>query len=286
MANTKTAAAKTPAAKKSAESKQELVTKNDQLPAIDGIDMSQYAGGGMENTDRDSFAIPFLAVAQKMSPQVDKDNDLYNPDLEVGDLFLTTTGQIFKDEDGVNVVFCSFRRAFLRWAPRDQGGGFKGELAVSDVVAGKSTGEFKEVEGKLFADNGDLIRDTRIHYVMVQTGEDTYTPAVISLASTQIKKSKMLMTQLDTYKAKTADGRVYTPPSFAHVFHAETIAEQNDQGSWRGWKLTRSGAVTDPELFKLCVAFSESVRENKVSVDHNADAVSAGGASSDDNGRF
>ena len=115
----KTAPGKSVATEKSAS--KELAKPNDQLPAIDGIDLSQYAGGGMENTDRDSFAVPFLAIAQKMSPQVDKDNDLYNPDLEVGDLFLTSTGQIFKDEDGVDIVFCGFRRAFRHCASRCRG---------------------------------------------------------------------------------------------------------------------------------------------------------------------
>jgi hypothetical protein len=278
----KTAPGKTVAVKE--KSKGTDVVKNDQLPALEGIDMSQYAGGGMENTDSDSFAVPFLAIAQKMSPQVDKDNDLYDQDLEVGDLFLTSTGQIFKDEDGVDIVFCGFRRAFLRWAPRDEGGGFKGELAVDEVVAGKATGEFKDVEGKLFADNGDLIRDTRIHYVMVINGDGVATPAVLSMSSTQIKKSKMLMTQLDTYKAKDSGGGIYTPPSFAHIFHAETIAEQNDQGSWRGWKLTRKGPVTDAELFKLSAQFSKSVRNNSVRVDHGAETD--GSTASTDNGSF
>jgi hypothetical protein len=264
----------------------ELATKKDQLPAAEpAFDMSQYAGGGMENTDRDSFAIPFLAIAQKMSPQVDKDDDRYLEDLEVGDLFLTTSQEIFKDEEGTDVVFCGFRRVFLRWAPRDQGGGFKGEMQVDDVAAGRATGEFKEVEGKLFANNGDLVRDTRIHYVVVVREDGTHEAAVISIASTQIKKSKMLLTQLNTYKAKDSANRYYTPPTFAHIFHAETIAEQNDQGSWRGWKFTRKGNIEDQDLFNFCVAFSESVRSNTVRVDHSANAEAAGASGSEDNGK-
>src|ERR1051325_749399 len=270
----------TPAATKGQNNKA-VATKNDQLPAVADFDMSQYAGGGMENTDRDSFAIPFLAIAQKMSPQVDKDDDRYVPGLETGDLFLTATNEIFKDEEGVNVVFCGFRRSFLRWAPRDSGGGFKGEMTADAVAAQRATGEIKDVEGKLFADNGDLIRDTRIHYVMVVREDGSFTPAVVSCASTQIKKSKMLLTQLKTYVKKTEGGKAYTPPTFGHVFHVETNAEQNDQGSWRGWKFTRVGDVTSKELFEACQLFSEQAAQNAVRVDHNADAMSAGGGSTD-----
>jgi hypothetical protein len=101
---------------------------NDALPATIP-DMAQFSGAGMENTDRESFAIPFLAVVQKTSPQVDKDSDAYIKGCETGDLLLTSSNEVFKDEDGVDVVFCGYRRVFLRWAPIDEGGGFKGEKA-------------------------------------------------------------------------------------------------------------------------------------------------------------
>ena len=252
----------------------------DMVPA--DLDMSQYAGAGLENTDRESFAIPFLAIAQKMSPQVDKDTDQYVEGLEVGDLFLTATNEIFKDEDGVDVVFCGFRRVFLRWAPRDEGGGFKGELAPNAVTAMRANGEVQEVDGKLFADDGDLIRDTRIHYVMVIRPDGSYTPAVVSLASTQIKKSKMLLTQLKTYVAKGPKGN-FTPPTFAHVFHVETVAEQNDQGSWRGWKFTRKGWTPSKEMIHDCDSFSKQIAADNVKVDHAAESGGSS-SSSDDNG--
>lgn len=282
MANTKTQG-KAGANAKPADDKKEMAAQNDQLPAT--IDMSQYAGQGMENTDRDSFAIPFLAVMQKGSPQVDKDSDAFVKGAEVGDLMLTTTQELFKDEDGVDLVFCGYRRAFLRWAPRDQGGGFKGELAVDEVARLRAANTIREEDGKLFADNGDLVRDTRIHYVMVVRPDGTFTPAVVSCSSTQIKKSKMLMTQLQTYQAKGQNG-LYTPPTFAHIFHAETVAEQNDQGSWRGWKFTRKGNVASATLFQAAAAFSESVRGGNVRVDmDNADAGATGGsARSEDTG--
>lgn len=82
---------------------------NDSLPATIP-DMAQFSGAGMENTDRESFAIPFLAVIQKTSPQVDRDSDMYIKGAEAGDLLLTSTNEVFKDEDGVDVVFCGYRR--------------------------------------------------------------------------------------------------------------------------------------------------------------------------------
>lgn len=256
---------------------------NDKLPAT-VADMSQFSGAGMENTDRESFAIPFLAVIQKTSPQVDKDTDQYIKGVEAGDLLLTSSNEVFKDEDGVDVVFCGYRRVFLRWAPLDEGGGFKGEIPVEEVAVMRSKGKVIEEDGHLFADNGDIVADTRIHYVLVVREDGTFTPAVMSLKSTQIKKSKMLMTQIQSYVAKDSNGKSFTPPSFGHVFHAETVAESNDKGSWRGWKLTRTGFVEDAELFNAAIEFHKTVVNEGVKVNYEAEAAVAGaGRSGDDN---
>lgn len=248
---------------------------NDSLPATIP-DMAQFSGAGMENTDRESFAIPFLAVIQKTSPQVDRDSDMYIKGAEAGDLLLTSTNEVFKDEDGVDVVFCGYRRVFLRWAPIDEGGGFKGEIPVEEVAVLRSKGKLIEEEGRLFADNGDIVADTRIHYVMVVREDGTFTPAVMSLKSTQIKKSKLLMTQIQSYIAKDSNGKSFTPPSFGHLFHVETVAESNDKGSWRGWKLTRTGFVEDADLFAAAIEFHKTVVSEGVKVNYEAEATVAG----------
>lgn len=284
MATKKATKKSTAVAKRESSKAVENSTHSSNLPA--NIAMGDYAGAGLENTDRDSFAIPFLAIMQKGSPQVDKDDEAHVEGAEVGDLMLTSTQELFKDEDGVDVVFCGYRRVFLRWAPVDSGGGFKGELSVDEVQRLRSQGELVEEDGKLFANNGDLVRDTRIHYVLVVREDGTFTPAVISMSSTQIKKSKMLLTQIQSYIAKDSSGRSFNPPSFGHVFHAETIAESNDKGSWRGWKLTRTGFVEDPDLFRAAVEFHETVKGEGVRVNYEeaaqAAGVSSNGASTSD----
>lgn len=255
--------------------------ERDQLPAEIG-NMADFAGGGMENLDRDSVAIPFLAIMQKMSPQVDKDSDAVVEDAEVGDLLITTTNELFKDEDGVDIVLCGFRRAYLRWADKDSGGGFKGELSVEEVARERALGQINEDEGKLYADNGDIIRDTRIHYVLVVRPDGTFIPAVLSCASTQIKKSKLLLAQVQNFIAKDSNGKAFTPPSFGHIFHAETVAESNDKGTWRGWKFTRKGFVNDRELFQAAVLFADQVRGEKVRVDYSQADGGIGAAESSD----
>lgn len=283
MATKKAAKKSTAVAKRESSKAVENSTHSSNLPA--NIDLAAHSGAGLENTDRDSFAIPFLAIMQKGSPQVDKDDEAHVPGAEVGDLMLTSTQELFKDEDGADIVFCGYRRVFLRWAPVDSGGGFKGELSVDEVGRLRSHGELVEEDGKLFANNGDLVRDTRIHYILVVREDGTFTPAVLSMSSTQIKKSKMLLTQIQSYTAKDSNGRSFNPPSFGHVFHAETIAESNDKGSWRGWKFSRVGFVEDADLFRAAVEFHETVKGEGVRVNYD-DVAPAGESrgSGDDSG--
>lgn len=234
------------------------------LPA--NVDLSKYAGKGMENVDRESMAVPFLAIMQKGSPQVDKDADSFVKGAEVGDFMLTTTSEIFKER--VKLVFCGYRRVFLRWAPVESGGGFKGEVAVDEISRMKAAGDTVEREGKLFCANDDVLRDARIHYVLVVRADGTFTPAVVSMSSTQIKKSKMLNTQISNFICKDSRGKAFTPPSFGHLFEAETVAESNDKGNWRGWKLTRLGFVEDEELFRAAVELNKAVANEALRVDY------------------
>jgi hypothetical protein len=255
---------------------------NESLPAT--LDLDKYAGAGFENVDQDSLAIPFLAALQKGSPQVDKDADTFIKGAEVGDILLTTTGEVFKDEDGVDFVLCGYRRVFLRWAPRESGGGFRGELEADEVNRMKAAGEVTQRENKLFAENADIIRDARVHYVLVVRPDGTFTPAVLSMSSTQIKKSKMMLTQINAITVKNKAGVSVTPPMFSHLFHAETVAESNDQGTWRGWKITRKGYLQSSELFNAAIALHDAIAKKSVHVNYNEAGGSEG--SDDPDGKF
>src|SRR6267142_1183048 len=57
----------------------EVATQKPQHPAAK-LDYGHLAGQsnvGMEDADRDSFAIPFLVILQKMSPQLDRNDPEY-----------------------------------------------------------------------------------------------------------------------------------------------------------------------------------------------------------------
>jgi len=219
------------------------------------------AGSGFEQADASAYAIPFLGILQSGSPQVKKSDGAYIKGAEEGHLFNTVTQQVMDGTDGVDVIPCYYKRSFIKWAPRDSGGGFKGELMPSDpqVAAAKTNADGQQVDSE-----GNLLADTRTHYVLVLDGKGGFTPAVISFASTQIKKSRQWMSKMNGLKMTRTNGTIFTPPMFSHVYHLSTIPESNDKGSWFGWKIETGNPLAEMPLYGQAKAFRDSVAAGEV----------------------
>lgn len=252
---------------------------------------AEARGQGMEEADKDSFAIPFLIVLQKNSPQVDEDSPTRIEGAKAGMLFNNVTGKMFEaDKTGVLIIPCHFQRQWLRWGARDAGGGFKGILTTEEVTALRQQGKVREVDGRLFfpeADGtinpkkNDRMGDHRNHFIMiVDPDSGDCSPAVMSLTSTQIKKSKTLMAALADVRVADSSGNKVSPPSFANLVRVTTQAESNDQGTWRGWKFELAGFVSQDQ-FAEAKAFYQTVKAGKGEVkyeDHDAEGAAADSA--------
>ena len=215
------------------------------------------ADGGFETADSSAYAIPFLTILQAGSPQVKKSDGAYIKGAEEGMLFNTVTRQVLGGAAGVVVIPCAYKRTFIKWAARDSGGGFKGELPPSDpqVQAGVT-----DPDGRMIDGDGNLLSDTRTHYVLVLDDKGGYQPAVISLSSTQIKKSRQWMSKMNGIKLiRPSDGTHYTPAMFSHTYRITTGPESNDKGSWFGLKVETLGAVESAELYRAAKAFRDAV---------------------------
>lgn len=247
---------------------------NTAVATMDTSMFAEDAGAGMEGATAESFAIPFLSVLQKGSPQVDEASGVAIEGAKAGMLFENVTGKMFDGKVGVTIIPCAYRRVFLRWAPKgSDGAGFKGELAPEKVAEMRARGEISELDGKLYVPlpdgtvsdkKCDRISDTRNHYVLlVDDATGAWKEALMSLTSTQIKKSKMLMSALASVKVQGASG-LFTPPTFANTVRVLTTPESNDKGTWFGLKFELSGQVTRPELYAAAKAFHSSVAKGTV----------------------
>ena len=218
------------------------------------------AGGGFENADAESYAIPFLAILQSGSPQCKKSEGAYIKGAEEGMLFNTVTQDLFDGEEGLEVVPCYYKRSFTKWEDSDKPK-FRGEVAPSDPVV--SAGRVNS-EGHLIDNEGNLLVDTRTHYVLVLTQDGGFSPAVISMSSTQIKKSRQWMSKMNNIKMKRADGSAFTPPMFSHKYKVTTVPESNDKGAWMGWKLELVEPLSDKALYAAAKEFRAAVSSGEV----------------------
>lgn len=259
------ATSKQPTKKKATEEKDVMI--------IEGVDFAADAGGGMEEADKDSFAIPFLRVLQKISPQCDEADAQYIKGAKGGMLYNSVTGELYKGDEGVLFLPCAFQRRFIQWAPRGAEGGYRGEHMPEDVAEMRNNGELYEEDGALYtsdAKGADRLVDTRSHFGIV-VEEKGNSQVVMPLASTQIKKSKQLMSMLSSAKVKTKKGLV-TPPTWMNKIRITTVLESNDQGSWYGVKFTHEGFINDADLYVAGKSFHDTIVAGQARVAYEANS--------------
>lgn len=278
--------------KKDAATSTEVATQQGGAVAFPATDMfAADAGHGMEGASQESFAIPFIVTLQSNSPQVDEASGAAIEGAKAGMFFENVTGRMYDGKAGKGIVIipCAYRRVFLHWGPRSgEGAGFKGELSVEQVAQMRAEGKIVDVDGKLLIPlpdgtlndkKCDRISDTRNHYVILLDEETGgWTQALMSLTSTQIKKSKVLMSALASVKIKGPQG-MFTPPTFANRVRVTSIAESNDKGKWFGVKFELAGLVDRQEVYAAAKAFHATVLKGSVEVKYEDTAETSGARS-------
>jgi hypothetical protein len=143
----------------------------------------------------------------------------------------------------------------------------------------RQKGQLVEMDRKLFVPlpdgsvnpkTCDRVSDTRNHFGLVLTPDGAYQQCMISLTSTQIKKSKTLMSALASVKKKhPMTQQLFQPPTFANIVDITTVPESNDQGNWMGINFALSSEVRRADIYNAAKAFAESVRAGKVETNYN-----------------
>jgi hypothetical protein len=254
------------------------------------INFENDAGAGQEGADSKSFAIPFISLLQGLSPQIETVEGA-----RPGKFINTITNELF---DSMSLIPCAFQRRFVRWTPRSTGGGYKGELSPIDVETGNVPGmsihqgvylmDVPAGVTTVFDKDGkplfDHLADTRNHFVLYQTPTGTWQRALISLAGTQIKKSKRWMGRIQSIEMTNAAGKIFNPASYSHVYSAKPAKETNAKGSWWGYDINMAFPVADPAIYALAKMFHNDIVAGNIEVAQpvNDADVAAGG----DNEKF
>lgn len=210
------------------------------------------AGSGMENASAQDYALPFIYLLQKMSPQVDDVDGA-----EAGMFINTVTNELFEE---LVVIPCFFDKVYNEWIPRDEGGGF--------VASYRTRAEAEEAKKE-----GTQIVDTANHYCLVQSEDGTWTPVIISLTSTKLKASRNWMSKISQVMIDTPRGKK-TAPSFAKQY--KILPEgplKNEKGVYYTVKVEviegSDGWVQDAEVYSAARGFYESVKAGQKGADYS-----------------
>ena len=233
----------------------EVVVMNESMFAAD-------AGMGVSDLGSEDLAIPFIKVLQKMSDELD---DLDKA--KAGDIYNTVTKDVIKGKDGIRLINCAYNLQYIEWEPRGTGTGAPHAIyGAGDEIPATERGDDNKdyvVEG-----NGRYLERTAQHYVLVVDEDGVTQQALLPMKSTQFKKSKQWNSAMRSLKMKDGNGSLFTPPRFSHIWKLETVSEENKNGSWHGWQISKDGVVEDVNVYQEAKLFAESIQSGQVNVKH------------------
>ncbi len=223
-------------------------------------DIFGMAGEGA-SFDSSEMQIPFVRVAQSLSPQLSKKKGEYIDGLETGDAYNTLTSERWAGETGLVVVPCYQTTKYLEFVPRTSGGGFRGEIGPNDPILQRTS---RDGSKEILPNGNELVKSDQ-HFCLI-VGEDGMTqPVVIDMKSTQLKVSRRWKTQIAMQKIKhPGTGAIITPPVFATMWRLNTVEETNDKGDFYNWAVEKVGTVESRDLLQEAKAFRDSIMRGEV----------------------
>lgn len=152
--------------------------------AVDSLD-------GFEDLNAKTMSIPFLKLAQDLTPQVKKSrSDVYITGLEPGMFFNSAKKEII--ETPFEVIIIKFERIYIEWLP-DRGGfaGYHTAENAERLAVDKTFGKWK-------TEDGNDLSEYYTYYALI-VGKENEGPIIFSLTSSAIKIGKDLNRLMTTH---------------------------------------------------------------------------------------
>lgn len=226
------------------------------------------AGAGNENLTSKDIAIPYIGILQALSPQCTKGGPDYIKGAEPGFYFQNVNLILFDPEkEPLLVVPCAFDRVINEWIPRDAGGGL---VAVHPVTTPLMQQARPNDKGVPTLPNGHNLIDTATHYVLYKsplTGK--FEPAVISMKSTGLKKSRLWNSLLTQQTIPNTDKPA---PRWLFQWEFKTTLETGNGNSWFNFEISR-GNLVDRETYMAAKKMYEGWKSGQVRAAAEGDVV-------------
>lgn len=241
--------------------------------------VEERAGEASENATQDDYAMPFLSLLQSGSPQCKKTDPRRVEGAEEGMFFNTVDKSVYDSEDGVVFVPCGYRRSFVEWKLREDGGGFVGEY-----LPGEEPPTVTDDKNRDILENGNELKDTRYWYGFVINADGSSDAAVIGMTRTQLKPSKAWFNLVTKNVWPDGKQRSKEPPMYVWSYRLKSVPQQKDDHSFWNWDVTRDAPVTDAGVLNAGKQLHDSVKAGDVkrADDSVSDSEATDGTPNDD----
>mgnify|MGYP003676550481 FL=1 len=216
------------------------------------------ANKGAQNIQQDDLALPFLKVLGHLSPEINKQHAKYIEGAQTGMIINSVTKELFKGEEGIDVLPVFYKRQYIEWQDRGASMGAPVNIyEASDTLP--KTQRSKDNKDRLA--NGNYLETTASHFVIL-LGK-TPTTALISMKATQLKVSRTWNSLMMGIKLQGKNG-LFTPPTYSHIYNLKAVQMSNDKGTWFGWDVSLKGPVQNKAIYEVAKTFSERVNKGEV----------------------
>jgi hypothetical protein len=228
------------------------------------------SGSGFEEITSNDIQIPFIRIIQALSPQLKKTDPSFIDGASQGDIFNTVTKKVWSAEEGVEVIPIYYQLKLLEFIPRQEGGGFVGELDANSDEVRKANRD--QTTGLELLENGNELVRTAQHYVKVIHEDGTLENAIVDMKKTQLKKSRGWNSVMMMQKHNGV-----TLPSFSSVYKLTSVEDGNDKGSWHSWSVSHLRHIDSMEAYNDAKSTHNSIKSGEMRVaipaDSNSDEV-------------
>ena len=212
---------------------------------------------------QEDMALPFVRILGQLSPQVTDGDAKYIEGAKPGMIYNTVTSKCFDGKKGIKVIPCYYKKDDPEGSDRGDGPGAPVAIHApgSAVIAtGKRDGS------KIRLPNGNYLEETASYYIMIETKNGGYTPALITMKSTQLNVSKKWNSMMKTIQIADGKGGFAIPPMHGVVYNLAYTLQENDKGAWYGWVVTQDRIIgkEDKSLYLNAKEFYANVSKGTV----------------------
>ena len=251
----------------------EIKAKNTGSVSLFGDDLQK----GFENMTQEDMALPFIRILGQLSPQVTEGDSKFIEGAKPGMIYNTVTSELYDGKKGIKIIPCYYKKDYPEWSDRGDGPG----APVATHSPGSPVIQTGKREGsKIRLPNGNYLEETAYYYVMVENKQGGYSPALITMKSTQLSVSKKWNSMMKSVQIDDGKGGFAVPPMHGVVYNLQSNLQKNDKGSWYGWVVTmdRIMGQKDKTLYLNSKDFSNNVSKGNVQTKADVEEKSTGAA--------